>query len=165
MSSLSQDLIAYATLLEEGTLQRTLKGLYAFMEELQRSLHAQQPTYHCSPLYKGMFDMSYFAFTPPALKAQGLKVAVVYVHATGCFELWLAANNRTLQKQVHARLSGQSFGCFEKSILGTGVDAILHCNLATVSSCDKMEGLRLPLEQAILSGSATLVALLDVLET
>lgn len=44
-------------------------------------------------------DYSYFQFTSRALKSQGLKIAVVFIHRPFQLEVWLSGVNRSSQKR------------------------------------------------------------------
>lgn len=50
-------------------------------------------------IYSGEGTITYFPFTPKALKAQKLKIAIVYNQPKQRFEIWLAAQNKQIQKK------------------------------------------------------------------
>lgn len=54
-------------------------------------------------------DMSYFSLTTKLLKNKGLKIAIVYLHEKGYFEVWLSARNREISKQYKSVFCGKSF--------------------------------------------------------
>mgnify|MGYP003378375585 FL=1 len=54
-------------------------------------------------------DYSYFQCTCPALKSQGLKLTVVFVHRTFSLEVWLSGYNRAQQCRWHEQLRGLPF--------------------------------------------------------
>jgi hypothetical protein len=96
-------------------------------------------------------DMSYVGLVTPELKSHNLKLAIVYVHATGCFELWLAARNRTIQDQYREKLRGKVKAPFQLVEKEPVVDAIVqvvldeHPNYDDQSSlvstlCDRIAG-------------------------
>jgi hypothetical protein len=123
MSSLGDDIREYTTQLSKGQIQRAYKGIMAFMAELKAGLERKYPHFAVSALYFGYMDMTYFAFTPPELKKQRLKIAIVYLHEECRFELWLAASNRQTQAEYVALLSQRELGGFTLS--PPGVDAII----------------------------------------
>jgi len=55
--------------------------------------------YYIGSIYYGDNNITYFPFTPKILKAQKLKIAIVYNHQDMRFEVWLAAQNKQIQKQ------------------------------------------------------------------
>jgi hypothetical protein len=50
-------------------------------------------------LYQGHMDVSFFTFTPISLKKLKLKIAIVFNHHNFRFEIWLAGQNRQIQKR------------------------------------------------------------------
>lgn len=83
------------------------KGYRLIMDtllSLKRELIRSHPNYALSQLYQGYLDMSYIGIVTDLLKQYNLKIAVVYIHATRCFEVWLAAKNRTIQEQYRTKL-------------------------------------------------------------
>ena len=100
MGSLSDAMSEYRAQMQKGVIQQAYRGLMDYMSALKTELKAKHPDYQVSgSLYFGYMDMTYFAFTPPALKEKGLKIAIVFVHETFAFEAWLSAANRGLLAQ------------------------------------------------------------------
>jgi hypothetical protein len=98
MESFSDLMAEYQHQMQLGVIPRAYRGLMDYLLELRSRLASAHPDYIVSgSLYFGYMDMTYFAFTSPALTEKKLKVAIVYVHQTGRFEIWLAAANRPLQ--------------------------------------------------------------------
>ena len=52
--------------------------------------------------------MSYFSLSTPLLKDNGLKIAIVYLHEKGVFEVWLSARNRDIARTHQAILDSLS---------------------------------------------------------
>ena len=69
--------------------------------------------------------MTYFSFTPKSLKQRNLKVAIVFVHETFRFEVWIAASNRTVQTEYWKLFSEQDWKKYHIVTPAKGVDAIL----------------------------------------
>jgi hypothetical protein len=47
-------------------------------------------------------DMTYFSLITKPLKEKGLKIAIVYLHEKGAFEVWLSARNRDISKKYES---------------------------------------------------------------
>lgn len=58
----------YRIQLNKGCIQKTYNGIMTFMSDLRIYLDGKHPDYSASALYFGYMDMTYFAFTPSALK-------------------------------------------------------------------------------------------------
>ena len=100
MKTLNQQIADYTELLRQGELQIAYRSILNYMGKLRSDFAALHPEYEISgSIYQGYLDMTYFSVIPAALKAKGLKIAVVYLHEKGSFEVWLSARNRaTLRK-------------------------------------------------------------------
>jgi hypothetical protein len=106
MGSLNDAVREYTAQLGLGHIQKAYRGIMSFFSDLKADLERKYPDYSTGAVYPGYLDMTYFAFTPPSLRSSKLKIAVVYLHEEGRFELWLAGNNRRTQAEV-GRLLGQ----------------------------------------------------------
>lgn len=131
----------YTRRLADGRVQRAYRGVLAFMSDLQAGLEAQYPDHATSALYPGYLDMTYFAFTPADLKARRLKIAIVYLHAEGRFEAWLAGANRQVQADTARMLDGHDLGGYALSDIRPGVDAIIATVLDGQPDFDGAEAL------------------------
>ncbi len=121
----------YTTSINDYSLQRSYRLILDTLSFLQRKINKNNPGYTSSQLYQGYLDMSYFAVATPLLLDHNLKLAVVYLHAKGCFEAWLAAKNRTVQEQYRTRLRAlvkEPYRIKEQQI---GEDAILSTVIAS----------------------------------
>ena len=86
------------------------------------------PRYVVSGIYYGYMDMTYFSCTPQALRDKKLKIAIVFVHEKMRFEVWLAANNKRMQKQYRQILQNNLPSIYVLSPEGKGVDSIVEAN-------------------------------------
>ena len=98
MNTLNESIKIYTELLENHDIQTAYKGIMDFFGYLRVSFTKKYPQYEIGSLYQGYMDMTYFSITTDRLKAKGLKVAIVYLHAQGVFEVWLSARNRSMAK-------------------------------------------------------------------
>lgn len=98
MNSLSESMHSFQALLAEGKVQTAYRGLMEFMMDLKTHMVKKYPEYDVSgTLYQGYMDMTYFAFTPKALKERGLKIPIVFDFDDFRFEVWLSGTNKKFQ--------------------------------------------------------------------
>lgn len=125
MDTLDAHVKEYTAQLAKGHIQVAYRGILGFMSDLRAHLEQKHPDYAVGSFYPGYMDMTYFAFTPPSLRDQKLKIAIVYLHEENRFEGWLAAANRQVQAQVSDMLREADLGRHTLTELKPGVDAII----------------------------------------
>jgi hypothetical protein len=117
----------YRKMLQQGTVQQAYRGLMEYMASLRTRLQEKYPEYAVSgSLYQGYMDMTYFALTPLPLKERGLKIAVVFAYETFRFEVWLAAVNKTVQKEYWEKIKASGWSKYPPVATITGADAIIE---------------------------------------
>ena len=161
MISLGDDIREYTNQLRSGQIQRAYRGVLGFMSDLRAHLERQHPEYAVSALYPGYLDMTYFGFTPPVLRDAKLKVAVVYLHEEGRFDLWLGASNRRLQAQFAEVLADRALGQYTLVPSGPGVDAIIAVTAAESPDFDSPDQLRSLLESKVLEFAGDMARLIE----
>lgn len=129
MDSLNDHIREYTLQLSKGHIQKAYRGIIYFMSDLKAYLESRYADYAASALYCGYMDMTYFAFTPGALRDRKLKIAIVYLHQECRFELWLAANNRKIQADYIDLLSHKNIGAYSLSQIQPGVDSIISARI------------------------------------
>lgn len=142
MGPLNKEIREYREQLRKGHIQKAYKGIMTFMSTLRAHMEYENPACHASALYFGYMDMTYFAFTPPALRDKKLKTAVVYLHEEGRFEAWLGGSNRKVQAEWIERLKGKDLGRYKLSQVRPGVDSILEAILTEAPDFDDPERLK-----------------------
>lgn len=160
MESLNENIKEYTTQLEKGYVQKAYKGIMTFMSELKSYLENKYPQYISSALYFGYMDMTYFAFTPQELKDMKLKIAVVYLHEETRFELWLAANNRSIQAEYIKLLSGKNIGSYTLSQVSPGIDSIIEYIIAKEPDFDNSDILKKQIEENTIKFACEIISLL-----
>ena len=125
MNSLNNHIREYTIQLSKGQIQKAYKGIMTFMSGLSKYLESRYPDYTASALYFGYMDMTYFAFTPSDLKKKKLKIAIVYLHEQGRFEVWLGGSNRKIQDEYIKLMSHKNIGKYRLSQVLPGVDSIM----------------------------------------
>jgi hypothetical protein len=146
MDSLNHYLQEYKAQLRKGQIQKAYKGIITFMSGLRTYLESRYPDYTVSALYFGYMDMTYFAFTPADLKSKQLKIAIVYLHEQGIFEVWLAGNNRKVQAAYIQRMSCKNIGKYKLSQAIPGVDSVIESYLVEKPDFDHPEELKKQIE-------------------
>lgn len=127
---IDDDLREFQRQLEAGSIRRAYVALLAYMAKL-RSEFASGGDVDVSGLYQGSFDMTYFAVSPPMLKARGLKIAVVFDYAPFRFQVWLAARNRTVQRRYFDLFTEHGWDHSALLQPAPGVDAIAVRDVAS----------------------------------
>lgn len=128
MKTLNKRIEAYTHQLQLGEIQIAYKEILAFMGKLKVAFVKKYPHYDVSNIYQGYLDMSYFSLSTKPLKDKGLKIAIVYLHENGSFEVWLSARNRDLAKPYKTILNSLSdeINVFHDN---NNQDAIVECIL------------------------------------
>lgn len=129
MKNLNELIQAYTHHLQQGEIQTAYKAILEFMGRLRTDFIRKYPQYDVSSVYQGYMDMSYFSLVSKPLKEKGLKIAVVYLHEKGRFEVWLSARNREISKQYDAVFSGGIFEGMKVFHDDTNQDAIIEYTL------------------------------------
>jgi hypothetical protein len=142
MGSINDDIREYRLQLKEGRIQTAYKGIMTFMSGLKSHLEKDYPDYSISALYFGYMDMTYFAFTPAYLKEKKLKIAIVFLHEQGRFEVWLGGTNRKIQGEYIKRLSHNNLGEYQLSRVYPGVDSIIESVIVEQPNFDQPDALR-----------------------
>ena len=146
MDSLNDHIREYRTQLDKGSIQKAYKGIMAFMSGLSAYLARRHPDYSVSALYYGYMDMTYFAFTPADFKTKKLKIAIVYLHEQGRFEVWLGGSNRKIQAEYIELLRHKDIGKYKLSQSLPGVDSIIEATLVNQPDFDNSEELKKDIE-------------------
>jgi len=88
-----------------GNCVYAYKGILEFLGKLRAEFVKEHPHYDVVSIYQGYMDMSYFSLSTKSLKDKGLKIAIVYLHEKGNFEVWLSARNRDIAKSYVSYLT------------------------------------------------------------
>ena len=134
---------AYKKQMKKGDIPRTYKFIMDFMSSFRIDFQKKYPTYAVSGLYPGYMDMTYFAATPQSLRDKKLKIAIVFLHEECEFELWLAANNRSVSREYVKKFQSQDHSPYTLSELAPGVDAILVAKIAEDLNFDDVEHIKI----------------------
>lgn len=161
MESINECIKEYAAQLSKGRIQKAYKGIMTFMSELRSYLESKHPDYTAGNLYFGYMDMTYFTFTPADLKNKKLKIAVVYLHEKGVFEVWLAGNNRKIQAEYIASMSSANIGKYKLSQVIPGIDSIIESILVEKPDFDHPDELKKQIEKKTMEFIKDITSILD----
>jgi hypothetical protein len=126
MESFHESMYEYRKQLEKGAIKEAYRGLINYFNALRLFFKNKYPDYFVSgSVYYGYMDMTYFSFTPGSLRRRKLKIAIVFNHDAFRFEVWLAANNRTVQTKYWKLFKESDWTKYHIATPAKGVDAIL----------------------------------------
>ena len=98
MESFHDYMREYRKQMERGAIQVAYRRLMEYIMDLRAHFKNKYPDYFVSgSIYHGYMDMTYFSFMSQSLKRRKLKVAIVFIHDTCRFEVWLGGYNKQVQ--------------------------------------------------------------------
>ncbi len=151
MESLNRYMAEYKKQIRKGDIVKAYRGLMDAMTAIKNHLVDKHPGYSVpGSLYFGYMDMTYFAFTPADLRGRNLKIAIVFVHETGRFDVWLAAGNRRIKAQYVQLFKERGWDKTPITKEGKGVDAIVESVLDENPDFDDMDALAGKIEKGTL---------------
>lgn len=106
MKSLNQMIKEYTACLHRNEIQVAYRAILEFIGELRSDMIKRYPDYKISNIYQGYMDMSYFSVRTNLFEDKGLKIAIVYLHEKGTFEVWLSARNREILTEYKSVFNG-----------------------------------------------------------
>jgi hypothetical protein len=127
MQSLNEAMKEYRKLLDRGVIQKAYKGLMEYMMGLRTHFEVQYPEAAVSgSIYFGYMDMTYFAVIPKTLKKHNLKIAIVFLHESFRFEIWLAGYNKKIQEKYWKMIKESGWNHYHLVPTPKGADSILE---------------------------------------
>jgi hypothetical protein len=119
----------YKKQMEKGDVKEAYKGLMEYILGLRTYFKNKYPDHFVSGIYYGYMDMTYFAFFPESLKLRKLKVAIVFIHDTCRFEVWLAGYNKQVQTEYWKLFKESGWNKYHIPPTTKGFDSILEYTL------------------------------------
>ena len=147
MDSLYNHIREYKIQLGKGQIQKAYKGIMTFMYSLSTYLENRYSDYTAGALYFGYMDITYFPFTPSDLKKMKLKIAIVYLHEEGRFEVWLGGRNRKIQAEYIELMRFKNNDKYKLLQVLPGVDSIIESILVEKPDFDHPEELKKQIER------------------
>ena len=130
MESFHEYMNEYKKQLGKGYIQVAYKGLMEYIMDLRLHFKNKYPDYSVpGSIYYGYMDMTYFPLFPKSLKRRQLKIAIVFVHDTTRFEVWLAGNNKQVQAKYWKFFKESDWNKYRIPSTTKGADAIVEYTL------------------------------------
>jgi hypothetical protein len=121
----------YRAQMEKGYIRQAYRGMMGYIMDLKTYFKNKYPAYAVSgSIYQGYMDMTYFALFPEPLKSRKLKIAIVFLHETVRFEVWLAAYNRQVQAEYWKLFKESDWNKYRIPSSIKGMDSIVEYTLA-----------------------------------
>lgn len=141
----------YRKQLEKGDIKEAYKGLMEYMMELRSFFKNKYPDYCVSgSIYYGYMDMTYFSFFPESIKLRKLKVAIVFLHDTFRFEVWLAGYNKQVQTKYWKLFKECDWNKYRIPSTIEGIDSIIESILAENPDFRDLDALTKQIERGTL---------------
>jgi hypothetical protein len=112
-------------------IQNAYQGLMKYFMALHNQLQKAHPKFEVSGIQYGYMDQTYFLFYPQSLKKLGLKVAIVFVHDTCSFDIWLTSRNGQYRKKYWQRFKDSGYDKYRLVPSDKAVDPMLEHTLVT----------------------------------
>jgi len=127
MESFHEYIDEYRKQLEQGAVKKAYRGLMEYIMDLRTHFKNKYPDYFVSgSIYYGYMDMTYFSFFPESLKQRNLKIAIVFIHDTFRFEVWLAGYNKQVQTKYWKLFKESDWNQYPIVSTPKGVDSIME---------------------------------------
>jgi len=151
MGSFHEYMDEYRKQLEKGVIKEAYKGLMEYIMDLRTHFKNKYPDCFVSgSIYYGYMDMTYFSFIPESLKHRNLKVAIVFVHDTCRFEVWLAGYNKQIQSKYWKLFKENGWNKYHIVATTQGADSIIEHILVDNPDFSDLDALTKQIERATL---------------
>jgi hypothetical protein len=151
MESFHEYINEYRKQLGKGYIQKAYKGLMEYIMGLRTHFKNKYPDYFVSgSIYYGYMDMTYFPFFPKSFKQRSLKIAIVFIHDTFRFEVWLAGYNKQVQTQYWKLFKESNWNKYHLVPTTKGVDSIMEYTLADNPDFSDLDALTKQIERGTL---------------
>ncbi|MDY6844649.1 MAG: hypothetical protein SVW57_11210 [Thermodesulfobacteriota bacterium] len=144
----------YKRQMEKGVIKEAYKGLMEYIMELRLHFKNKYPECFISgSIYYGYMDMTYFSFTPESLKRRKLKIAIVFIHDTCRFEVWLGGYNKQIQSKYWKIFKESGWNKYHIPSTIKGIDSIIENILVDNPDFSDLDSLTKQIESATLTFS------------
>jgi len=151
MESLQEYIEEYRKQLGKGVIQKAYQGLMGYIMDLRTHFGKKYPDFVPGNIYHGYMDMTYFPIFPRELTGKKLKIAIVFVHETIRFEVWLAAQNKQIQTKYRKLFKEGNWGEYRIPVATKGVDSIMEYTLTDTPDFNDLDALTEQLEKGTLA--------------
>ena len=149
MESLQNSILEYKKQLAKGTIQKAYKGILNYVMQLRTHFLNMYPELSVGNIYNGCMDMTYFPLFPKRLKILKLKIALVFIHESCRFEIWLSGNNRQIQEKYTQLLKDNNWDKYRMD--STNPDSIIENTLDANPDFSDLNALTKKIEASTLS--------------
>jgi hypothetical protein len=129
MESLNEYITEYKQQMQKGTIQKAYQGLLDYIMDFKARFSKKFPNWETGNLYPGYMDMTYFPVFSKSLKSRKLKIAIVFVHQTFRFEVWLSAQNKQIQTEYRKLFMENECNKYLVPASEKGIDSIIEHTL------------------------------------
>jgi hypothetical protein len=151
MGSFHESMIEYKKQLEKGVIIEAYRGLMEYFNTLRIHFRDKYPNHSVSgSIYYGYMDMTYFSIFPTLLKRRKLKIAIVFLHKAFRFEVWLSAQNKTVQAKYLELVREIGLNKYHIPSTTKGVDSIIEYILVDVPDFSDLDDLTKQIEMGTL---------------
>jgi hypothetical protein len=151
MVSFQESIDEYKKQLKKGAIKEAYRGLMNYFMSLRSYFKNKYPDYYVSgSLYQGYMDMTYFAFFPESLKHRKLKIAIVFIHDTATFEVWLIGYNKQVQTKYWKLIKENNWNKYHLPQTPKGFDYIIEAVLVDNPDFNDLDALTKQIEQGTL---------------
>jgi len=151
MVNINNKIEEYRFQVEKGTIVDAYRGIMKFMKDLQNHFMNNYPDINVSTnLYQGYMDMSYFSVAHPILKDRSLKIAIVFLHETTSFEVWLSGVNRKVQKDYWKKFLESGWDRYMVVPVIENKDAIIQNVIVKDPDFEDLEGLTTLIDEGVM---------------
>jgi hypothetical protein len=126
MESFHEYISEYRKQLEKGAINKAYRGLMEYILDLRTLFKNKYPDYFVSSIYYGYMDMTFFSFFPKSIKQRSLKIAIVFLHDSFRFEVWLAGINKQVQQKYWKLLKESDWNKYHIVPTTKGFDSIVE---------------------------------------
>jgi hypothetical protein len=152
MDSLQECVDEYRRQLEKGVIRKAYRGLMEYVMDLRAHFGRKYPD-RLAPgsIYHGYMDMTYFPMSPKSLKSKKLKIAMVFVHETTNFEVWLSGYNKQVQMKYWKLFKEADWDRYRIPSTTRGVDSVVEHTLVETPDFGDLDGLTRQIETGTIS--------------
>lgn len=130
MTDLADAMLAYKKQIAKGTLPFAYKSLMDYMMGLRTELKNRHPDFYVSGnFYQGYMDMTYFSFTPNSFRKRKLRIAIVFIHCSCKFKIWLGGINKNIQQEYWQKFTDNKWKKYQLVPSPIGVESIIETSI------------------------------------
>ena len=152
MASFPENMAEYKNQMQKGYVPAAYQGLMQYIMDLRTYFKNRYPdALPPGSLYYGYMDMTYFPLFPESLKKRKLKIALVFIHQSVRFEVWLAAYNKQVQTKYWQLFRGSDWPEYRVPETAKGTDSIIEFTLVENPDFGILDALTGQIEQGTLA--------------